>query len=74
MAAKPVVDGIERQHQGELSVIHLNVQDAASQPLMQQYGFEYTPTFVLLGSSGQLVQKWVGAIDPIQVTQLLSTH
>lgn len=74
MAAKPVVDGIERQYQGELSVIHLNIQDAASQPLMQRYGFEFTPTFILLGTSGQLLHKWVGAIDPIQVTQALSTH
>lgn len=55
-------------------MIHLNVQDAASQPLMQRYGFEFTPTFILLDPSGQLSHKWVGAIDPIQVTQALSTN
>jgi protein-disulfide isomerase len=57
-----------------LTVIHLNVQDAASQPLMQRFGFEYTPTFILLDKSGALLQSWVGAIDPTQVTQALSTH
>ena len=55
-------------------MIHLNVQDAASQPLMQRYGFEYTPMFILLDSSGGLLQSWVGAIDPGQVTQALSLH
>lgn len=41
---------------------------------MQRFGFEYTPTFILLDKSGALLQSWVGAIDPTQVTQALSTH
>jgi protein-disulfide isomerase len=57
-----------------LTVIHLNVQDAASQPLMQRFGFEYTPTFILLDTGGGLLKSWVGAIDPSQVTQALSAH
>ncbi len=74
MAAKPVVDGIDRQHQGELTVIHLNVQDAISQPLMQKYGFEYTPTFVLIDAQGGLLFTRVGAIDPGEVSQELAAH
>jgi len=60
MAMKPIVDGIERDHAGELAVLRLNVQDPESQPWMERYPFQYTPTFIFIDGQGQeLWQRWI---------------
>jgi thioredoxin-related protein len=73
MAAKPIVDGIEGQHQGELAVIRLNIQDRAARPLLATYGFQYTPTFILFDGEGEELLRSVGAIDPRQVQEVLES-
>ena len=73
MAAKPIVDGIEAQNRGELSVIRLNVQSNSAQPLKDLYDFRFTPTFVLFDGDGDEVLRSVGAIDPQQVQEVLET-
>jgi len=73
MAAKPIVDGIEEQNRGELSVIRLNVQSNSTRPLLAQYDFQFTPTFVLLDADGEEVLRSVGAIDPQQVQDVLES-
>jgi thioredoxin-related protein len=55
-----------------LTVIRVNVQDAATKPLARQYGVQYTPTFVLFDGQGQVLLRSVGAIDPKAVERLLS--
>ncbi|MCJ7676689.1 MAG: hypothetical protein MUO35_03070 [Anaerolineales bacterium] len=72
MAASPVVDGIERQHAGQLIVVRLNVQDPSAQPWLSRFGFQATPTFVLLDASGNEVWRSVGAIDPGRVAEALA--
>lgn len=73
MAAKPIVDGIEQNHLGELSVVRLNVQSGGARPLLEAYGFQYTPTFILFDGEGEEVFRSVGAIDPQQVDQALES-
>lgn len=64
MAVRPVVDGVEREFGDRLKVIRINVQDSAARPLTAEYGFQYTPTFVLLDGTGAEVWRAVGALDP----------
>ena len=71
MAAKPIVDGIEREHGAALEVIHLNIQDAAGAKLAEEFGAQYTPTFLLFDSQGELLFRVVGAIDPSQVREAI---
>ena len=71
MAAKPIVDGIEREHKQQLSVIRLNVQDPAAEALLERFGFRFTPTFIFFDGAGDELQRWVGAIDSAEVRQLL---
>ena len=71
MAAKPIVDGIEREHEQQLSVIRLNVQDPAGEALLERFGFRFTPTFIFFDGAGVELQRWVGAIDSAEVRQLL---
>jgi hypothetical protein len=72
MAAKPVVDGIEREHQGQLIVIRLNIQEPAGSELASRYQARYTPTFVMLDGTGQELWRSIEAVDPLDVDRSLS--
>jgi thioredoxin-related protein len=65
------VDGIEREFEGELTVIHINVQDPIGKELGQLYDFKYTPTFILLDSEGEELWRTIGAINPSEVRKSL---
>ena len=71
MAAKPIVDGIERDNQGRLTVVRIDILEPESDPWKKQFGFQYTPTFVLLDGSGEVLLRSVGAIDPVEVQRAL---
>lgn len=73
MAAKPIVDGIEREHSGSLEVIHLNIQEPAGSRLAGDYGAQYTPAFLLFDGDGEQLLRVVGAIDPAQVRAALDS-
>jgi hypothetical protein len=72
MAAKPIVDGIEEEHQGRLSVFRINVQDEEFRPLLERFNFQFTPTFILLDSAGQVIWRKVGSISAGSVRRALS--
>ncbi len=63
MASKPIVDGIEDEYRGRLTVIRINVQEADFRPLLEQYNFKFTPTFILF-DEGEEVFRSVGSINP----------
>ncbi len=71
MAAKPIVDGIERVHEGELKVIRLNIQEPAGEALLERYDFRFTPTFIFFDGDGEELQRWEGAILSTEVRELL---
>jgi thioredoxin-related protein len=71
MTIKPVVDAVEREFSRELQVIRLNVQEPAGRELAQAYGFEFTPTFVLLDGDGRELWRSVYRLDPAQLRDLL---
>jgi thioredoxin-related protein len=71
MAAKPIVDGIEEEHRGRLSVIRINVQESEFQPLLARYNFQFTPTFILFDSRGSELFRSVGSIDPEALRRIL---
>jgi thioredoxin-related protein len=73
MAAKPIVDGIEAEHGEALDVIRLNVQESAAQPLLQRFGFRFTPTFILFDAAGEELWRAVGAVDPVPIRELLNS-
>ncbi len=73
MAAKPIVDGIEKQHEEDLHIIRVNVQEDAMQPLMETYAFQFTPTFILFDPAGEEILRTVGAIDPEVIDKVLAS-
>jgi hypothetical protein len=73
LAAKPIVDGVEREFSGQLLVVRLNVQDPAGRVLARTYGSQYTPTYLFFDELG--VEQWrsVGDLDPAQLQRSLTT-
>jgi thioredoxin 1 len=72
MAAKPIVDGIEEEYQGKLTVIRVNVQEPETRPLLARYNFQYTPTFILFDGNGAEVYRSVGALIPEEIRRFLT--
>jgi thioredoxin-related protein len=68
---KPIVDGIEMEHRGRLTVIRINVQEQEFQPLLARYNFQFTPTFILFDSEGRELLRSVGSIDAEEVRRIL---
>ncbi len=71
MAARPIVDRIEREHAPQLVVIRMNVQEPAGRAIAERFGVRATPTFLLFDSQGTEVWRSVGIGDPTVVRQSL---
>jgi len=71
LAASTVVDGIERQHAGQLIVVRLDVQGPTALPWLSRFGFLATSTFLFYDASGAEVWCGVGSIEVERVTESL---
>jgi thioredoxin-related protein len=68
--AKPVVDGLEQELEGQMQVLRLSVVDSVGRELALRYGARGVPTFVLLDGAGEvlLVQTGIPDRDEIRAT------
>jgi thiol-disulfide isomerase/thioredoxin len=71
MTVKPIVDGIEAEFRGTLTVIRINVQEAGFEPLLEKFNFQFTPTFILF-DEGREVFRSVGSINPDELRRALA--
>lgn len=46
------MDALEKELEGQLKVIRLNIQDPIGRELTAVYGFNFTPTFILIDGGG----------------------
>jgi thioredoxin-related protein len=65
------VDGIEREFEGRLLVIHIDVLDPVGKEVGKHFNFKYTPTFILFNSDGEELWRTIGAIDPSELRRSL---
>lgn len=72
MAIRPIVDGIEQTYQEKLRVIRLNANEQAGRQAGAEFGFEFTPSFILFSGDGEQLWRGVGSIDPAQIQELLN--
>ena len=61
------MDGIEKEWNGKLKVVRINVQDDVGRELSPVYDFEYTPTYIFFDGQGREVWRMIGEINPQQV-------
>ena len=59
--AKPVVDGLERELEGQVRVLRLSVTDGVGGQLALRYGARGVPTMVLLDGEGNVAYVKTGS-------------
>ena len=65
---KSIVDGIEKQTQGRLVVIRVDIQSNTGRSLAPLYGFQYTPTFIFFDGRGKELWRTIGQLYPGKVS------
>ncbi len=72
IAAKPIVDGIERNYASQLVVLRVDVQDAVGKTLAREQSVIATPTFIYFDEHGEILWRSVGTISADQVSSSLN--
>ena len=69
---KPVVDRLSEEYEGqvEFRLYDVDASEEGAQ-LMREYGVQYVPTFIFVGSDGVEVDRAVGEVSEDQMRQLL---
>jgi hypothetical protein len=61
LAAKPVVDGLEREFEGRAYVVRVELASETGDVLGRRYDIDTVPSFVVLDSSGDVVFRRNGS-------------
>jgi thiol-disulfide isomerase/thioredoxin len=61
--AKPIVDGLERDLEGQAKVVRLSVLSQLGQQIAQRYGVRGVPTFLIFSDQGELIERQIGFPD-----------
>lgn len=56
--------GLETEYFPDIEFVYLDVDDPATQPFRDQLGRRAQPEYHLLDGDGQVVEVWMGRIDP----------
>lgn len=56
----PIVDGLEAEFSGTISVIRLDAQEAENAALQARYGLVGHPAFAILDGDGRIAQSFFG--------------
>jgi thioredoxin-related protein len=65
--AKPVVDRLERELEGQASVLKFSAWSSVGRELGARYGVRGVPTFLLFDGKGEMVHYQVGRLDAERV-------
>lgn len=71
---KPVVDRLKQEYEGRVEFRIYDVDSSEEgQELMRQYGAQYVPTFVFVGSDGIEVGRAVGEVAESEMRRWLDS-
>ena len=73
LAAKPVVDGIEKDLEGRARVIRLNLMSRIGREVAARYGVQVIPTLVVLDGEEQEIYRYSGVPNREEVVAQLVT-
>jgi hypothetical protein len=65
LSARPVVDRLERDLEGEALVVRLNVMDTVGREVMHTFGVSLVPTFLVFDGAGKLIFRQGGAFPDV---------
>lgn len=72
LAARPTLDALERELQGKLTIIRLDVASPAGRELGGQLDLRATPTFILFDRDGREIWRNAGGLDAAEVRAALN--
>jgi hypothetical protein len=69
---QPLVAKLESKCSRNVAFSHINIDAASNRALVQKYGVSSIPRYILLDSSGNIEQQWIGTgpaseFDPMLV-------
>jgi thioredoxin-related protein len=60
------VNGLQEEWGEQVRVLQVNVNHKESRSLVEEFGGQFTPTFVLFDAAGQEVWRATGRLDPAE--------
>ena len=70
--AKPIVDGLERELEGQARVVRLSALNALGQEVAQRYDVRGVPTFLIFDGQGELIGRQVGFPNRSEIKALVT--
>jgi thioredoxin-related protein len=70
--AKPIVDGLERELEGQARVVRLSALNALGQEVAQRYDVRGVPTFLIFDGQGELIGQQVGFPNRSEIKALVT--
>jgi hypothetical protein len=65
----PVVHGLERDWEGRIHFVYLDIDDPQTEPFKRALGYQYQPHLLLLDADGNVVNRWVGYVTADQLAE-----
>ncbi|MDY7076232.1 MAG: thioredoxin family protein [Chloroflexota bacterium] len=69
--AKPIVDGLERELEGQAQVVRLSVLSEMGRTVAQRHDIRAVPTFLIFDDQGRLIERQVGLPDRSKIKALV---
>ena len=60
------MNGLQEEWGEQVLVLQVNVNHKESRSLVEEFGGQFTPTFVLFDAAGQEVWRATGRLDPVE--------
>ncbi|UCG23903.1 MAG: hypothetical protein JSW55_17490 [Chloroflexota bacterium] len=73
MKATSIVDGIQRQSNGEVEVVHLNLLGRAGREIAGAYGVKVVPATVVMNRGGEVLYRRTGFPESARIRQTVGT-
>jgi len=70
--AKPIVDGLERELEGQAQVVRLDVLTKLGRKVAQSHDVRSVPTFLIFDGQGNLIDRQVGFPDRGRIRALVT--
>ena len=61
LAAKPVVDGLEREYEGRATVVRADIQSDPGRAVARRFDIKVVPSFVVLRPDGKVLYRNEGS-------------
>ncbi len=68
----PIVDGLEREFEGQLKIIRLDADVPANERIQLSYGMRGHPTFLILDEAGEVSAQFIGQQTAVTLREAMT--